>query len=203
MTDPLTHAHGGHVHAHVHEGPHRHLLRPQRSVQTHHPSRHGHAEHGGHGHSQPLADPSIRRSRAGMRAVGLSLVVLTLTAAVQGAIFVATDSVALLADLIHNIGDAATAFPVGVAFLLRSVVAERVAGRFVVLAIFVSACVAGYEALARLLDPRTPDGLAVLAAAGLIGFAGNWLAAQIRTNAGRRLESAALIADGDHARADA
>jgi cation diffusion facilitator family transporter len=138
-----------------------------------------------------------------MRAVGLSLVVLGLTAGVQGAIFLVTDSVALLADLIHNIGDAATAIPLGVAFLLRSARAERVAGRLVVLAIFVSACVAGYEALARLLDPRTPYGLAVLAAAGLIGFAGNWLAAQIRTNAGRRLDSAALIADGDHARADA
>lgn len=138
-----------------------------------------------------------------MRAVALSLLVLGLTAAAQGAIFVATDSVALLADLIHNVGDAATALPLGVAFLLRSARAERVAGGFVVLAIFVSACVAGYEAVVRLVDPRTPDGLAVLAGAGALGYAGNWLAARIRTSAGRRLHSAALIADGDHARADA
>ena len=71
------------------------------------------------------------------------------------------------------------------------------------LAIFVSACVAGYEAIRRLVDPQPVGDLAALAVAGAVGFAGNWLAALIRTRAGRRLESAALIADGDHARADA
>ena len=78
------------------------------------------------------------------------------TAIAQLAVFVATDSVALLADLIHNIGDAATAIPLGVAFALRSVRAERWAGLAVVLAIFVSACVAGYEAVARLISPPAP-----------------------------------------------
>jgi cation diffusion facilitator family transporter len=118
-------------------------------------------------------------------------------------VFVASGSVALLADLIHNFGDAATAFPLAVAFAVRSARVERWAGLAVVLAILVSACVAGYESILRLVDPRQPDHLGALAAAGLVGFAGNWIAAIIRGRAGRRLRSPALIADGDHARADA
>jgi cation diffusion facilitator family transporter len=203
MTDLLSHRHGEHVHAHAHDRPHRHLLRPRRSAPTEHRDPSTNSVTATHGHSHGLVDPTIKRSRAGMRAVTLSLLVLGLTAAAQTAVFLATDSVALLADLIHNAGDAATAFPLGIAFLLRSARAERIAGGFVVLAIFVSACVAGYEAVARLIDPRAPGDLAVLAAAGVLGYAGNWLAAGIRTNAGRRLQSAALIADGNHARADA
>jgi cation diffusion facilitator family transporter len=96
----------------------------------------------------------------------------------------------------------ARAIPLGVAFLLRSVRAERWAGLFVVAAIFVPACVAGVEAISRLVHPETPTHLVALAAAGLIGFAGNWIAAIIRTRAGQRLDSPALIADGNHARAD-
>jgi len=162
-------------------------------------STHAHA----HGHSHGLVDPSIKRSREGLRAVGLALLVLGLTAVAQTIVFVTVGSVALLADLIHNFGDALTAVPLGIAFALRSIVAERRAGLFVVLAIFVSACVAGYEAIARLVDPRDPEALGVLAAAGAVGFAGNWIAAGIRTRAGRALDSAALVADGAHARADA
>ena len=155
-----------------------------------------------HAHSHGLIDPSIKRSRAGLRAVGLSLGVLALTALIQTAIYVVGGSVALLADLIHNFGDAATAIPLGIAFLLRSERAERGAGLFVVLAIFVSACVAGYEAVDRLIDPETPTDLVALAAAGLVGFGGNRVAAIIRTRAGRSLDSPALLADGNHARAD-
>jgi len=157
----------------------------------------------GRGHSHGLIDPTIKRSREGLRAVGISLAVLGVAAVAQTVIFVATDSIALLADLIHNFGDALTAVPVGIAFLVRSEKAERVAGLFVVAAIFISACVAGYEAVLRLVDPRAPDQLGTLAVAGLIGFGGNWVAAQVRSRAGHRLESPALIADGDHARADA
>jgi len=164
---------------------------------------HHHHHHGAHGHSHGLVDPSIKRSRAGIRAVLLSLLVLGLTAAAQTAIFVATGSIALLADLIHNFGDAATAIPLGIAFALRSERAERGAGYFVVLAIFVSACVAAIEAIRRLIHPEPVDHLAALAAAGLLGYAGNAIAARIRTRAGRRLDSPALIADGEHARADA
>jgi cation diffusion facilitator family transporter len=158
--------------------------------------------HGGHGHSHGLIDPSIKRSREGLKAVGISLAVLGLTALAQLALYLLTGSIALLADLIHNFGDAATAIPVGIAFLLRSERAERIAGLFVVLAIFVSACVAGAEAISRLIHPREPTDLLALAGAGLLGFAGNWVAAIIRTRAGRRLDSPALLADGNHARAD-
>jgi cation diffusion facilitator family transporter len=157
----------------------------------------------GPGHSHGLIDPSIKRSRAGIRAVLLSLLVLGLAAMAQAAIFALTGSIALLADLIHNFGDAATAIPVGVAFLMRSERAERWAGYFVVLTIFFSACVAGVEAIRRLIHPEHVDHLLALAGAGIIGWLGNWLAAQIRTSAGHALDSPALIADGNHARADA
>ncbi len=156
-----------------------------------------------HSHSHGLIAPSIKRSRAGMTAVGWALLVLALTALAQTVVFVASGSVALLADLIHNFGDAATAIPLAIAFALRSARAERWAGLAVVAAIFVSACVAGVESVLRLVDPREPDHLGALAAAGALGFAGNWIAARIRTRAGRRLDSPALIADGNHARADA
>jgi cation diffusion facilitator family transporter len=171
-----------------------------------HTHDHGHPDshsHGGHGHSHGLIDPSIKRSRAGIRAVLLSLLVLGVTALIQVAIFVSTGSIALLADLIHNFGDAATAIPLGIAFALRSERAERGAGYFVVLAIFVSACVAGYEAVARLLNPEDVSDVGVLVLAGVLGFAGNMIAAVIRSRAGRALDSPALIADGNHARADA
>src|SRR5262245_50009279 len=96
-----------------------------------------------HGHSHGLVDASIKRSREGLRVVLLSLALLSVAAAAQAAIYVATGSVALLADLIHNAGDALTAVPLGAAFLLRSERAERWAGLAVVAAIFASACVAG------------------------------------------------------------
>jgi cation diffusion facilitator family transporter len=156
-----------------------------------------------HSHSHGLVDDSVKRSREGLRAVSLALAVLGVTALVQATVFVASGSVALLADLIHNAGDAATALPLGIAFALRSARAERWAGLAVVLAIVVSAVVAGYEALHRVLEPRDVEALLPLAAAGAAGFGGNWLAAIIRTRVGRRLDSAALIADGAHARADA
>src|SRR3954454_14529098 len=157
----------------------------------------------GHGHSHGLVDDSIKRSREGIRAVAFSLAVLGTTAIAQTLIFILSGSVALLADVIHNFGDALTAVPLGIAFLMRSARAERFAGLAVVAAIFISACVAGLEAINRLINPNAPDHLLALAAAGAIGYAGNWVAAQIRTRAGRRLDSAALIADGAHARADA
>jgi cation diffusion facilitator family transporter len=156
-----------------------------------------------HEHSHGLVHDSIKRSRQGLRAVGLALLVLAATAAAQAVVFAASGSIALLADLIHNFGDAATAIPLGIAFALRSARAERVAGLGVVIAIFVSACVAGYEAVVRIIDPRDVEHLGALAAAGALGFAGNWIAAIVRSRAGRRLDSAALIADGAHARADA
>ena len=180
---------GDHEHEHQAEHGHRHAA-------------HDHDHDRGHGHSHGLVDRSVMRSRAGLRAVALSLGILGVTALAQLVIFVVTDSVALLADLIHNFGDAATAIPVGVAFLMRSFRAERIAGLFVVLAILVSACVALYETILRFIDPQPLSHLGALAAAGVIGFLGNELAARIRLRAGRRLASPALIADGNHARVD-
>jgi divalent metal cation (Fe/Co/Zn/Cd) transporter len=158
-----------------------------------------HAEHA-HGHSHGLIDPTIQRSRAGIRAVSLSLAVLGVTAAIQAAIYIVTGSVALLADLIHNFGDALTAVPLGAAFMLRSRRAEGGAGMAVVFAVFASACVAGVFAVEKIISPHAPDHLLALGIAGAIGFFGNEVAAQVR--AGHRLDSPALVADGYHARTD-
>ena len=184
------HRHGAVVHSHPHLGPHDHADEDHRH------------DHAGDGHSHGLVDPTIKRSRAGLRAVGLSLAILGLTALAQVGIYAATGSVALLADLIHNFGDAATAIHSASLSFLAPSAPSAGAGLFVVFAIFASACVAGIEAVSRLIHPQTPTGLLALAVAGLIGFAGNWLAAIIRSRAGRRLDSPALIADGNHARAD-
>jgi cation diffusion facilitator family transporter len=162
-----------------------------------------HRHDGEHGHTHGLVDPTVKRSRAGVRAVSLSLLVLGLTALAQTAIFLVGGSIALLADLIHNFGDAATAIPLGAAFLMRSERAERIAGYFVVFAIFVSAAVAAFEAVDRLINPQEVTHLPALVGAGVLGYLGNRLAAQIRLAAGRRLDSPALVADGNHARADA
>src|SRR6266571_2895717 len=150
---------------------------------THEP--HPHGEHDTHddGHTHGLVDRSILRSRAGIRAVSWSLAILTLTALAQAFIYSRTLSVALLADLIHNFGDALTAIPLGLAF-------------------FVSALVALGQTIERFVHPRSLSHLWLLAAAGVIGFVGNEIAAQVRLRAGRRLNSPALIADGQHARVD-
>jgi Co/Zn/Cd efflux system component len=210
-----THHHGALEHDHEHEHPpgqahddpaaHDH----EHDHTDHHEHRHTHGlgdhhrhDDGGHGHSHGLIDRSIVRSSEGVTAVALSLAVLGLAASAQLLIFIASGSVALLADLIHNFGDALTAIPLGIAFLLRSFRGEKLAGLAVVAVIFFSACVAFYEALQRLLHPQTLTHLWVLAAAGVIGFIGNEIAAQVRLLAGRRLHSPALIADGNHARVD-
>jgi cation diffusion facilitator family transporter len=137
-----------------------------------------------------------------VRAVLISLAVLTIAAVIQVLIFVLSGSVALLADLIHNFGDALTAVPLGIAFVLRSARGERLAGYFVVLVIFVSACVALYESIQRLIHPEDLTHLWALAGAGVAGFIGNEIAAVVRLRAGHRLNSPALVADGYHARTD-
>jgi Co/Zn/Cd efflux system component len=190
------HRHGDVEHAHPHRGPHTHVL-------DDHGHGHGHDDGHDHGHSHGLVHDSIKRSREGVRAVLVSLAVLGVAATAQTVIFALSGSVALLADLIHNFGDALTAVPLGIAFLARSERAERGAGLFVVAAIFISACVAGIEAINRLIHPHTPAHLGALAAAGAVGYIGNYIAAGVRTRAGQRLDSPALIADGNHARADA
>src|SRR3954454_7730051 len=154
---------------------------------TAHEHEHGH-DHD-HGHSHGLVHETINRSREGIRAVLISLAVLGVAAVAQTAIFALSGSVALLADLIHNFGDALTAVPLGLAFWLRSERAERGAGLFVVAAIFISACVAAVEAVLRLIHETPPTHLWAMAAAGAIGYIANFIAAQVRTRAGRRLDS--------------
>ena len=200
MTAGATHRHGHRVHNHPHTGAHRHfplLLLPSEPVAVAHDHDDPH-----HGHSYALVDRSIVRSRAGIRAVSWSLAVLTLTALAQAFIYSRTLSVALLADLIHNFGDALTAIPLGIAFFLRSARGERWAGLAVVLAIFISALVALGQTIERFIHPRSLSHLWLLAAAGVIGFIGNEIAAQVRLRAGRKLHSPALVADGNHARVD-
>jgi cation diffusion facilitator family transporter len=175
---------------------------PAYEVTPSHDHDHEH-DHDGHGHSHGLVDASITRSRDGIRVVLASLAILALTTVVQALLYVATDSIALLADLIHNAGDALTAVPLGIAFLLRSARAERWAGLVVVLTIFVSAVTAGVFAIERLINPLPPTHLLALALAGVVGVIGNAIAARVRLSGGRRLDSPALIADGKHAQSDA
>jgi len=158
-------------------------------------------------------DAALAGSREGMRAVWLSLAGLGLTAAVQAVIVALSGSVALLGDTLHNVADALTAVPLGVAFLLagRSATrrytygfgrAEDLAGLVIAAVIATSAWLAGYEAVRRLLEPAEVTHLPWLAAAGLVGFVGNELVARYRIRVGRRIGSAALVADGLHARTD-
>lgn len=160
------------------------------------------APHDHHDHSHGLVDPSILRSRAGVRAVGLSLAVLLATSVVQLLVFLLSGSVALLTDVIHNGGDALTAIPLGIAFLIRSRRGERWAGYCVVVVVLASAVLAVVQVIERFLHPQTPTHLWALLVAGIVGVVGNEIAAIIRWRAGKRLGSPALIADGNHARAD-
>ena len=167
---------------------------------THH--HHHEHSHGEHGHTHGLVDPSIVRSKAGVRAVSLSFAVLLIASLIQFALFRLSHSVALLTDVIHNAGDAMTAVPLGLAFFLGSKKGERWAGYCVVLVIFTSALVALWQVIEKFIHPHTPTHLWGLFLAGVIGVVGNETAAVIRWRAGKRLDSPALIADGNHAKAD-
>lgn len=153
------------------------------------------------------------KSDRGIWAVKISFVALMATAVLQATLVAVTGSVALLADTIHNLGDAMTAIPLAVAFYLGRRLptrrftyglnrAEDIAGMLIVLLIVLSAIVAGYESINRLFNPIEPSHLAVVAFAGLIGFIGNEAVAVYRTRVGGEIGSAALVADGKHARID-
>jgi cation diffusion facilitator family transporter len=211
MLDAVSHPypdHGGHDHAgrhgqhdHDHEsqprlaGRVRHLLRPH----SHEPA------------SQ--VDAVMEASAAGMRTLWISLAVLGVTALIQAAVVALSGSVALLGDTVHNAADALTALPLGIAFLAgrrpptRRYTygygrAEDLAGIVIVLVIAASSALAAYEAVNRLMHPRPVSDLAVVAVAALIGFAGNEVVAVYRIRTGRAIGSAALVADGLHARTD-
>lgn len=158
-------------------------------------------------------DEALTASAEGMRALKISLGALAATAAFQIVIVVISGSVALLADTVHNFSDALTAIPIGIAFVVGRRMANRrytygygraedIAGLFVLLTMLASALFALYEAVDRLLNPRDLDHLGWVAVAGVVGFAGNELVAVYRIRVGRRIGSAALIADGLHARTD-
>ena len=167
-------------------------------------------------HSHDAADSvddALAGSKKGVRALTISLVVLGITALAQAVVVVLTGSVALLGDTLHNVADALTAIPLAVAFLLGRRLptrrytygygrAEDLAGIVIVLFILASAVAAAYESVRRLVDPSEVRYLGAVAAAGVIGFLGNELVARYRIKVGREIGSAALVADGLHARTD-
>ena len=167
----------------------------------------------GHGHTHGVVDASIATTDQGIWAIKWSFIILAITAAFQMLMVVVSGSVALLADTIHNVGDAVTAIPLWIAFRLakRKPSArftygygrvEDLAGVIIVLIILFSALVAGYEAINRLLHPQPIQQLLWVAVAGAIGFIGNEAVAVFRIRTSRKINSAALIADGYHARTD-
>jgi len=177
-----------------------------------HPHDQSHG-YGGHGHTHGVVDPSITTSEKGIWAIKWSFVVLFITALIQGVIVWLSGSVALLADTIHNLSDAATAVPLWVAFALSRWKpnkrftygygrVEDLAGVAIILTITFSAIVAGYVTVQRFLHPQPIDYLWAVVGASIIGFIGNEAAAVIRIKVGKQIESAALIADGYHARTD-
>ena len=174
---------------------------------------HDHSEGSSPGHTHGVIDASITTTQRGIWAIKWSFVILALTALLQFIVVIVSGSVALLADMIHNVGDATTAIPLWVAFLLARRKptptfthglgkVEDFAGILIVLIILFSALVAGYEAMYRLFHPQSIAQLWWVAAAGMAGFAGNEIVAVFRIRVGREMNSAALIADGYHARVD-
>ena len=167
-----------------------------------------------HSHdSADSIDSALESSAEGIRALKISLVILALTALAQLVVVLMTGSVALLADTIHNFSDALTAVPLWIAFVLARRAptrrytygygrAEDIAGVFIVAMIALSAVVAGYESVRRLIDPQPITHVGVVLAAGILGFVGNEAVAVYRIRVGRRIGSAALVADGLHARTD-
>lgn len=175
----------------------------------HHAHTHGH----GHSHEHFHVDPSLIATTEGIRALKISLAILLGTAVVQAGIVWLTGSVSLLADTIHNFGDALTSVPLWIAFRLSQRRptkryshgyhrTEDLAGLVIVGLIGFSAVVAGYQAIQRLIQGGSPTHLGVLALAAVLGFLGNEAVAQYRIGVGRRIGSAALVADGQHARID-
>ncbi|MFG2042878.1 cation diffusion facilitator family transporter [Dactylosporangium sp. NPDC048998] len=207
------HHHDNHDHGHDHDHDHDHghgMSAGGRQALRHRLSHlltpHSHD-------AADKVDSAMESSKDGIRALWISLLVLGVTAALQVVIVLLSGSVALLGDTLHNVADALTAVPLGVAFVLGRRVANRrytygygraedLAGILIVLTIIASAAFAAYEAIDRLFNPADVTHLPWVAAAGIVGFAGNELVARYRIIVGRRIGSAALVADGLHARTD-
>jgi cation diffusion facilitator family transporter len=207
LAGPDDHDHHG-DHKHGHEHGHEHGGSWQRLVAS---LRHAVRPHSHDAGNQ--VDAAMEASSEGMRVLWISLGVLGLTAAIEAAVTALTGSVALLGDTLHNGADALTALPLGVAFTVGRRPATRrytygfgraedLAGIAITLIMTASAVLAAYQAISRLVHPQPVSGLAAVAAAALVGFAGNEVAARFRIRTGRRIGSAALVADGLHARTD-
>ncbi|MFC3578196.1 cation diffusion facilitator family transporter [Streptomyces yaanensis] len=209
----------GHGHAHGHEHGHGHAHRHEHGRGHGHPHPHGPLSRLRHlltPHSHETADKldsALESSARGMRALWVSLAVLGATALAQAVVVVISGSVALLGDTVHNAADALTAVPLGIAFVLGRRAATRrftygygraedLAGIAIVLTIAASAAFAAWAAVERLLHPRPVEHIPVVAVAAVIGFAGNEWVARHRMRVGRAIGSAALVADGLHARTD-
>ncbi|MFJ1729738.1 cation diffusion facilitator family transporter [Streptomyces sp. NPDC088254] len=205
------HGHGhGHGHQHSYEHGHGHSHDPGHTL------KHAHPHTPWHRHSHESADKldtALETSSRGLRALWVSLAVLGATALAQAVVVAVSGSVALLGDTVHNAADALTAVPLGIAFVLGRRAATRrftygygraedLAGLVIVLVIAASAVFAGWTAVERLLAPRPVEHLPAVAVAALAGFAGNEWVARYRIRVGRAIGSAALVADGLHARAD-
>jgi cation diffusion facilitator family transporter len=200
------HGHAERGHAHAHEHAHDY---------DHGPGVFGWLR-GLYGHSHSIAqkvDETMESNERGIWALKISLVALGITAALQLIIVFLSGSVALLADTIHNFADAGTSIPLWIAFALTRRGASRrftygygktedVAGVLIVLIIFFSACVAGFESVRKIIHPEPVMNLGWVAAAAVLGFLGNEAVAVFRIRVGREIGSAALIADGQHARVD-
>jgi cation diffusion facilitator family transporter len=168
---------------------------------------------GGHSHGAPTADEALEGSADGIRAVKVSLLAMFLTAVLQLAVVVFSGSVGLLADTIHNFADALTSIPLWIAFVVGQRAANRrytygygraedVAGLAIVTVITLSAALAAWESIRKLLNPEPIGYLGWVMAAAVIGFIGNEAVAIYRIRVGTRIGSAALVADGQHARVD-
>jgi cation diffusion facilitator family transporter len=226
MSHPET---GRHDHGHPRDQDHHHDQDHRHDQDHHHDREHDHRGHRDHDHGLPArlrhllrphshepadqVDAALEASAEGMRTLWISLAVLGATACIQAAVTVMSGSVALLGDTLHNAADALTAVPLAIAFVLARRPptrrytygygrAEDLAGIVIVLTIAASSALAAYAAFSRLLHPRHVSDLAAVAVAALVGFAGNELAARYRIRTGRKIGSAALIADGLHARTD-
>ncbi|MBA9044548.1 MULTISPECIES: cation diffusion facilitator family transporter [Streptomyces] len=191
---------------HHHHVPHRHGTSSLRHRLAHLLTPHSHE-------TADKLDAALESSTQGMRALWVSLAVLGATALAQAGVVAVSGSVALLGDTVHNAADALTAVPLGIAFVLGRRAANRrftygygraedLAGLVIVLTIAASAAFAAWVAVGRLLDPRPVTNVPAVAVAALVGFAGNEWVARYRIRTGRRIGSAALVADGLHARTD-
>ena len=194
--------------------PHEHAYLTRSRRARHHHGSHGHGKHGhGHSHTHGVIDASISTSDRGIWAIKWSFIGLFITALFQIVVVYLSKSVVILADTIHNFGDAATAIPLWVAFALARWKpskrftygygrVEALAGVAIVLTITFSAVVAGYETIRRFLHPQPVGYLWAVMVASIIGFIGNEAVAIFRIKVGKEIQSAALIADGYHARID-